>query len=136
MGWHAFCSAECVVKYVDANKNIPWLKSEAYQMYYELDFDNKTKDLLSETTDEPKDRGHKDDAVLVVADARPESAGNASTGTEGVEGPSGANVCLCRSGVLTKLKQKLQNKDTVDTQQKPKSNCSNKNCACFTNYDK
>ena len=149
MGEHRFCSAACVVKYAgNANNYIPWRNSEVYQMYYEMDFDEKIKGTLSEQdeTVEPKDTGHQAVPSTVQASGLstqnagaggPEQLGTIQQGTlvrgsEGSQGYNRENICLCRSGVLDEYKSPATIQHPVDGQQKTsRSNCSNKGCACF-----
>ena len=141
MGNHTFCSAACVVKYAGTNKNVPWLNSEAYQMYYEMDFDEKIKGTLSgqDEKNRPEDTGHKEISLPIHtpveaapgSEVRPDkTVGEVGkpvvSGAEGREGSSGEQVCLCRSGILTKLRSKY----AVAKEQKPRQNCSNPKCVC------
>ena len=144
MGNHRFCSAACVVKYAGTNsQHIPWLKSESYQMYYEMDFDEKVKGTLSEqdTSVGPKDTGHQavPGSIQIAVEAHGsadsvvamvELEGSMELELNGVKESRRENICLCRSGVLDVYKQRAKASGVVK-QQEPKQNCSNKVCACF-----
>jgi len=141
---HRFCSAACVVKYAGTNKDVPWLKSETYQMYYEMDFDERIKGTLSEqdASNRPEDTGHQaiPSSVHGVVETTLQSGSRPFetvvaertmvSGSKGSEGPMREEVCLCRSGVLTKLQSRAA-KVPMDSSKKSGQNCSNKVCACF-----
>lgn len=145
MGNHRFCSGACVVKYAGTNKNVPWLKSEAYQMYYETDFDSNIKDVLSEqdATALCKDTRHQavPSTAYTVVEAAGDTIGTGSResmadkgtlvrGAEGSEGRNRENICLCRSGVLDVYKNKFKASGMAKGQE-PRQNCADKRCACF-----
>jgi hypothetical protein len=147
MGNHKFCSAACVVKYAGTNKDAPWLKSETYQMYYELDFDERIKGTLSgqDKGDEEKDTGYQAvpsttyAPVQTVVNTGPTGPNETLAtkeslvrGVEGSQGRDGTTICLCRSGVLDVLKKrKAIAPSSLDNGQKPRQNCADKTCACF-----
>ena len=145
MNWHRFCSAACVIKYAGTDKNVPWRNSEAYQMYYEMDFDDKIKGTLSETAEKhtQEDTGYKEIQAAVESPVEtpcPDGASGSSlplgtegtvvSGSEGRQGSSGENVCLCRSGILTKYRQNKLGTIVAEPRGRGQ-NCANKTCACY-----
>src|ERR1035437_1663449 len=142
MGNHRFCSGACVVKYAGTNKNVPWLKSEAYQMYYETDFDSRIKDVLSEDEiNGQEDTGHQ--GIQASVPSAGEDLGspgstlpmvgiknNMELESDRTQESSRKEVCLCRSGALDVYKNKFKASGMAKGQE-PRQNCADKRCACF-----
>ena len=130
MNNHVFCSPKCVVAYAGTNKNVPWIDSEAYEMYYNLEFDKEIKGVLSDTGEEgPKDEGTGCSEMAVASvpavELNPVTAEQSTVVDDSCQTADGTTICLCRSGVLDVYKRK------VVKAQESRQGCANKVCSCY-----
>lgn len=130
LGNHRFCSPKCVVAYAGTNKNVPWKDSEAYEMYYNLEFDKEIKGVLSDTDEERPEveRGRYSEmavASIPAVELNPVTAEQSTVVDDSCQTADGTTICLCRSGVLDAYKRKMAKT------QESRQGCANKVCSCY-----